>query len=304
MPRAADWDDLRHFLAVVERGSISGAAAALQVNHSTVLRHITALEDLLGARLFDRLPGGYTLTAEGHALAEGLAGVRAQIEAATRGLQGGDAQIRGTVRLTTTDTLLHGLLLPALARFRELHPAVQLEIVAVNGFLNLTQREADVAVRGSNRPPENLVGRRVGHIQTAPYAAQSYLDRLGPQAAPADRQWVALDDSLAHLEQSRWLRAHVDAGRIALRVDTLVGMVDAVAAGFGVGLLLCPLADQRPGLVRLEAPDPRLDTQIWVLTHPDLKNVARIRALTDFLADTLGRDPRLSHDTAPRAADG
>jgi DNA-binding transcriptional LysR family regulator len=295
MPNPLDWDDLRHFLAIVERGSISGAAALLKVNHSTVLRRIGALEDRLGQRLFDRLPAGYVLTTEGQALAEELRGVREQIETAARRLQGGDAQVRGTVRLTTTDTLLQSLLLPLLATFRTQHPAVQLEVTVNNSFLNLTQREADVAVRGSNQPPENLVGRRVGRIQTALHASQAYLDAIGPGATRADWQWVALDESLAHLEQARWLREHVEPARIALRVDTLVGMADAVAAGLGVGLLLCPLADRRAGLVRLEPPDPRLDTQIWVLTHPDLKAVARIRALTDFLVESLSADPRLSH---------
>lgn len=292
MPSRLDWDDLRHFLAIVEQGSVSGAAAALKVNHSTMLRRIGALEDHLGQRLFDRLPGGYALTADGHALAESLAGLREQIESAERRLQGGAALIRGPVRLTTTDTLMQSLLLPLLARFRELHPQVQLEVTVNNSFLSLTQREADVAVRGSNQPPENLVGRRAGAIQTALYAAQSYLDA---QPDPHQRAWVALDESLAHLEQARWVRAHVPAERIALRVDTLVGMADAVSAGVGIGLLLRPLAAQRPGLVQLEAPPPAMDTQIWVLTHPDLKAVARVRALTDFLFDALRADPRLVH---------
>jgi DNA-binding transcriptional LysR family regulator len=293
MPNPLDWDDLRHFLAIVERGSISGAATLLKVNHSTVLRRIGALEDGLGQRLFDRLPGGYTLTAQGHALAEQLAGVRERIEAAQRQVQGGDTQLRGSVRLTTTDTLLHGLLLPVLAGFRTRHPEVQLEVTVDNSFLSLTQREADVAVRGTNQPPENLVGRRAGAIRTALYGAQRYLDALPPGAGPADWHWVALDESLAHLEQARRVRAQVDAARIALRLDTLVGMADAVAAGLGVGWLLCPLALQRPGLVELAPPAPEMDTGIWVLTHPDLKAVARVKALTDFLFDALSADARL-----------
>jgi DNA-binding transcriptional LysR family regulator len=298
MPSQLDWDDLRHFLAVVERGSIAGAAALLRVNHSTVLRRIGALEAHLDLRLFDRLPSGYGLTADGHALADSLQGARELIEAAERRVKGGDLAVRGVVRLTTTDTLLQGLLLPLLARFRAAYPAIQLEVTVANSFLSLTQREADVALRGSNRPPENLVGRRVGSIQTAPYAARDYLESLGAPPVLADASWVGLDESLAHLEQSRWLRAHVQPGRIVLRVDTLVGLADAVAAGLGVGLLLRPLAEQRANLVQLDAPDARLDTQIWILTHPDLKAVARIRALTDFLFDALSVDPRLNHAPA------
>lgn len=294
MPKPPDWDDLRHFLAVVERGSISGAAALLHVNHSTVLRRIAALEDGLGQRLFDRLSAGYTLTAQGHALAEGLAGVQERIEAAQRSVQGGDERLHGSLRLTTTDTLLQGLLLPVLAGFRARHPQVQLELTVGNSVLSLTQREADVAVRGTNQPPENLVGRRAGVIRTALYASQAYLETLPPGATRDDWQWVALDDTLAHLAQARRLRAEVDPARIVMRLDTLVGLADAVAAGLGVGWLLCPLAAQRPGLVELAPPDPAMDTGIWVLTHPDLRQVARVRALTGFLHDALAADPRLA----------
>ena len=294
-----NWDDLQYFLAIRDTGSISGAATRLGVNHSTVLRRVASLEQTLGVRLFDRLPSGYTPTAAGHELAEHLDGVAEQIEATQRRMAGGDLEIKGSLRLTTTDTLAHGLLMPALLSFQRRHPRVQLQVVVNNTFLNLTQREADVAVRGSNRPPENLVGRRVGNIRTALYASRAYLKSLGRTHAPDDWRWVALDDSLSHLEQAKWLRANVAEDRVALRVDSLVAMVDAVAAGIGVGLLLAPLADARRELVQLQEPQPQLDTQLWVLTHPDLRDVARVRALTDHLFEALSADPRLDHETLP-----
>jgi len=173
---------------------------------------------------------------------------------------------------------------------------VQIQIVVNNSFLNLTQREADVAVRGSNRPPENLIGRRAGTIETALYASRDYIKSLGKRHTEDDYRWIALDESLAHLESAKWMRQHVPADRIAMRFDNLVGMVDAVAAGIGVGMLLCPLADRRPELVQLKEPMRQMDTQIWVLTHPDLKQVARIRALTDFLYERLSADTRLRHE--------
>lgn len=294
-----NWDDLQHFLAIRERGSIAGAARWLGVNHSTVLRRIASLEAALGARLFDRLPGGYTPTAAGHELADSLGGIAEQIEATGRRLAGGDVEVKGSLRLTTTDTLAHGLLMPALCSFRERHPRVQLQVVVNNAMLNLTQREADVAVRGSNRPPENLIGRRVGNIRTALYASRAYLKALGRSHGADDWRWVATDESLAHLEQAKWLRANVPAERIAMRLDSLVAMVDAVAAGAGVGLLLTPLAEARPELKRLLDPLPELDTQLWLLTHPDLRSVARVRALVDHLFDVLGNDPRLDHSRVP-----
>lgn len=293
--RPLPWDDLQAFAAVCQAGTIGGAAARLAVNHSTVLRRIAALEAGLGVRLFDRLRGGYAPTAAGNELAERLAGVAEQIDSAQRRLLGHDEQIRGAIRLTTTDTLLPGVLMPLLAGFAARHPAVQLQIAVNNTFASLTRREADVAVRGSNRPPENLVGRRVGGIRTALYASAGYLAALGPRRPLHAMRFVAPDESLSHLEQAKWLRRNVPDERIALRVDSLVGMVDAVAAGIGAGMLLCPLADARGDLVQLQPPDAQLDTQVWILTHPDLRQVARIRAFTQFLFESLSADPRLAH---------
>lgn len=299
-----DWNDLQHFLAIRERGSIAGAAQALGVNHSTVLRRVASLEQSLGVRLFDRLPSGYALTPAGHELAESLEGVAERIEAGSRRLQGGDLEVRGSVRLTTTDTLLQGLLNPLLAEFSAAHPALQLQVVSHYGMLNLTQREADVAVRGSNRPPESLVGRPVGEIRTAMYASRAYLKSLGRRRDDAQAwRWVAPDESLAHLAQMQWLRTHVPDERIAMRLTSLAAMVEAVTAGVGVGLLLCPLADGRRELVQLQPAIEALDTQVWVLTHPDLRSVARVKALTAFLVQRLSADPRLLHrPAAARAA--
>lgn len=295
MSERLEWADLQYFLAVCEHGSIGAAARALDVNHSTVLRRISNLERALDVRLFDRLPRGYALTAKGHELAANVAGVPEQLDAAQRRVTGADLALGGTIRITAPDALIQELLMPLLARFQATHPAVRLELVAGNSFLNLTQREADVAVRGSNHPPENLVGRRAGVIRTALYASRDYLATLGPTHTVADYRWVGHDTALSHLMSAKWMAKNIAPERIVLRLDSLVAMARAVDTGIGAGWLLCPLADARSGLVRLGPPPDELDTQIWVLTHPDLKRVARIRALTDFLFAALSQDPRLAH---------
>lgn len=295
MSRSLEWSDLQYFVVVCERGSIGGAAQALGVNHSTVLRRIASLEATLQVRLFDRLPRGYVLTTHGQELASGVQGVQEQVDAAQRRVTSADLALTGVIRLTAPDTLLQRLLLPMLADFQRLHRHVQLEIVGNNQFLNLTQREADVAVRGSNAPPENLVGRRVGNIQTALYASRAYLASLEPGQGEAEWRWVGHDASLSHLMSAKWIQKHIAPERIGIRVTSLVAMTEAVSAGLGVGWLLCPLADAQPDLVRLREPPNDLDTQIWVLTHPDLKHVARVRALTDFLYERLSIDPSLAH---------
>jgi DNA-binding transcriptional LysR family regulator len=290
-----DWDDLRFFLAVSGRGSVSAAAEFLNVNHSTVLRRLASLEKRLDARLFDRVPDGYRLTAQGEELRNQLRGVSEQIDSAQRSLSGRDLNHSGTIRITTTDTLMRGLLMPYLAEFRALNPAIQMEIVVNNTFLSLTRREADVAVRPSNSVPENLVGRRVGRLQTAIYASRSYLKKTAKEKQWAAHDWVAADETLSHLAQAKWMRENIPEDRVVVRVDSLVGMVAAVRQGIGVGMLLCLLADDERDLVRLAEPMNELETEVWILTHPALKGVARIKAFTDFLYNRLRASDKLLH---------
>jgi len=285
-----DWDDYQYFLAVAGGGSVSAAARGLGQSHSTVLRRLDKLEAALDVRLFERFQTGYVLTPSGEELLSLLAPVAEGMQGIERKLSGQDAALQGTIRVTTTDTLM-ALLLPALSAFRRTYPGIQLQVTVNNSFLNLSRRDADVAVRPSNTPPDNLVGRKLGRVRTAPYAADAYLRRRGPAGGWEDHDWVAPDDTLAHLRQARWLREHVPPERHAISVDSLLGMAAAVEAGLGAGMLLCLLADARPGLVRLADPDPALDTDVWILTHPDLRRVNRIRVFTAFLFDGLSRHP-------------
>jgi DNA-binding transcriptional LysR family regulator len=293
--REVDWDDLRVFLAVSDRGSVSGAAQVLKVNHSTVLRRLTRLENRLGTRLFDRLPDGYDLTAQGEELRDRLRGVSEQIEAAQRNLSGRDLGLSGALRITTTDTLMQGLLMPCVAEFRALHPAIRIEVVVANTFLNLTQREADIAVRPSNVVPENLLGRRVGCLRSAIYGSADYLKRNGKKKEWSAHDWVAPGDSLVHLAHAKWMRQNVPEECVAVHLDSLVGMVAAVRSGMGLGMLLCLLADEEKELVRLADPFDELDTDVWILIHPALKGVRRVRALSDFLYEKLRASDKLFH---------
>ena len=282
-----DWDDYQYFLAVAGGGSVSAAARRLGQSHSTVLRRLDKLEAALDVRLFERFQTGYVLTANGEALQALLAPVEEGMQEIERKLGGQDAALQGAIRVTTTDTLMDTLL-PTLSAFRASYPGIQLQLTIANNFVNLSRRDADVAVRPSNAPPDNLVGRKAGLLRTAPYASTAYLAQR-PAGDPGwtAHDWIAPDDSLAHLRQARWLREHVPAEKVAASVDSLLGMAAAVEAGLGAGMLLCLLADARPGLVRLADPDPALDTDVWILTHPDLRRVQRIRVFTAFVFDGL-----------------
>ncbi|KQX00395.1 hypothetical protein ASC94_29875 [Massilia sp. Root418] len=302
-----DWEDLRYFIALSgamgRGGGVSAAARELGVNHSTVLRRLDSLERALGVRLFERFQSGYTMTQAGETLQARLSGVEEQIASARSAVGGQDQALEGEIRITTTDTLARSLLMPSLARFQQRHPGVRFQLVLNNAFLNLNRREADVALRPSNSPPDTLVGRRLGALSSAIYASHSYLKAAARRglgggvgmgassAAPEDwaaHDWIGLDDSLAHLEQARWLARKVPPERVRLRVDSLLAMVDAARDGIGMAPLLCHLADPERRLQRVADPDPRFDTGLWVLTHRDLKDTARIKALTQFLYEDLG----------------
>lgn len=294
-PGSLDWGHVQYFLAVAESGSIQKAAQRLGVNHSTVLRRIAALEQQLGSRLFDRLPGGYALTSAGNQLAEHLDGMTEQLEGAERQVRGLDTALRGAVRVTSSDIVVEGLLMPLLAQFRRRHPQVQVQLVMNYGFAALSRSEADVAVRGADEAPPHLVAQRVGHVESVLCASPQYLRALGRELPLEQHRWVVVDESLAFAMFDQWFRERVAPERVAARVDSLVGVADAVAQGLGVGFVPRPLVAARPDLVPLGPPEPRLHKPIWVLMHPDVQHTARARALYRFLVESLLADPHLAH---------
>lgn len=289
------WDDVQYFLETARHGSVGAAARAMQVNHSTVLRRIASLEATLACRLFERLPTGYVLTAQGRALAQSLDAVPDLFGAAALRVAGVDDELRGLVRITAPESLGPALVLPLVREFRALHPQVTVELHFGNAHARLAQREADIAVRGTDAPPETLVGRKVGVLQVAVYASMAYLQQRERAGIVGEDAWVGPDDALAHLPSAQWLAGHVPDERVAVRVNTLRGLYDAVAAGLGLGWLSCPIAAGMPGLVQVRPPLPAFDTDVWVLTHPDLRKVARISAFATFLTQRLRADERLLH---------
>ena len=288
-----EWDDYRYFLAVEQAGSVQGGAKRLGVNHTTVLRRIASLEKRLGARLFERLRTGYTPTAAGEELRETAQRVEQALLNVEHRLAGKDMQLSGIVRVTTTDTLFRGLMLPHLLEFRRRHPRIQLQVVGTNQLANLTRREADVAIRATNRPPDNMRGRKIGVARSAVYGARAYLDERGYDLPFDQHDWIGLDETLAHLPEYPWLERHAPPQRIVLRLNNLLHKIELVKTGHGVAPLLCFLAEREPALLRLTEPNPLFDTDIWLLSHPDFRQVARILAFTDFIARCAAADPLL-----------
>ncbi len=279
-----DWDDLRYVLAVGRAGSLAGAAKALTVHHSTVFRRIGTIEARLGVRLFERHREGYAMTPAGEQIRRLAARMDEEVAGLERRLLGRDMRLSGSVRVTTTDTLLLMLLTPILAAFREDQPEIELEVAVSNTFFSLSKREADIAIRPTSSPPEGLVGRRVARVATAVYASEAYLARSAARDDLAEHDWIEPDDSLQHLPATRWLRSWRSEGFARYRVNTLLGMREAAITGMGLAALPCFIADGVPTLRRVRPPLEELATDLWLLIHRDLRRVARMRAFLDFVA--------------------
>jgi DNA-binding transcriptional LysR family regulator len=284
MNMALDIGDLRIVLEIARGNGLSGAARALRVNHATVFRRLGRIEEALGVRLFERFRTGYSPTPAGEAVVAVAERVEAEVAELERRVAGQDLRPSGTVRITTTDTLLP-MLGPCFREIRQEHPEIMLEVVVSNAFLSLSRRDADIAVRPTREPPPELVGRRISTIAYAVYGAVP----VDQGASIAELLWVAPDDSLAHLGSAKWMRANVPAERVVARSNTVLGLLDLAKAGVGVAALPCFLGDPTADLVRLRDPDASMATELWLLTHDDLRHVSRIRAVLDGLAAALQR---------------
>jgi DNA-binding transcriptional LysR family regulator len=301
-----EWDDLRYVLAVAEAGSLAGAARDLGVNHTTVLRRVGAFERRLGLRLFERLPTGYVLTAGGEELIAAARHIDDTVTGLERKLAGQDLRLSGPVRITTTDTLMGSIFPEILAEFCAAHPGIGIEVAVSNLMFNLTKRDADVAIRPANDPPETLVGRRIAKVAFAIYASPRYLAQRRKADDLAAHRWVAPDDSLAATSVARWMHSEVPDSEIALRADSLLALRQAAQAGLGLAALPCYLGDTSPSLVCVHGPIAAMQTALWILTHADLRRTARIRAFTEFAADAFGRRRALLEgaQARPRARTG
>jgi DNA-binding transcriptional LysR family regulator len=292
MSSSLSWDDFRLVKAVADHDGLSGAAVALGVNHSTVFRRLGQIEEHLGLALFERRKTGYVATAAGTEMAALAARMEEDVTTFSRRLAGREVAPSGEVRVTTTDTLYLNVLLPIFAAFRLANPLIRLDVVIGNQALNLSKRDADVAIRASDTPGETLVGRRLATLNWAIYGRRdddySAADLVDPKALFA-RDWVTLGDQLAHVKAARYVRDHVAPERIALRSSAVLGMTEAVENGLGIGPLPCFIADQRPTLMRLMPPNPDFATGLWILTHPDIRNAPRVRAFMEFCGAELAK---------------
>lgn len=287
MNRQLPWDDLRLVLAVAVAGTLSGAGRRLGLSHATVFRRLGDIEGRLGVKLFDRGRAGYAPTSAGEEVAAAARRIESEVLEVERRVAGRDLRPSGTVRVTTTDTLLMGLLSPIFSRFRQANPDIHLEIAVSNQLFSLSKREADVAIRPSLAPPETLVGRKIGTIAQAIYGHADLVAKGDAEFDIHSVEWVGPDEGMTYRALDRWMADQGLDARCRYRVDTLFGMFAAATDGTGLAVLPCYLGDSEPRLARLGEAIPALSTDLWLLTHPDLRKTARVRAFSDFVAGAV-----------------
>jgi DNA-binding transcriptional LysR family regulator len=286
-----DWNDLRYFLAVSRAGSLAGAARSLGVRHTTVGRRIEALEAALAASLFTRTPDGFILTESGTAIMPFAEQAERAADAVERRVAGGDERVEGVVRVTTSEAVA-GFLVRRLSELRARYPDLTVDVLSTNAALNLSRSEADIALRMVPTDAAELVSRRLCDAGWSLYAAESYVERMGVPEDPANlsgHNIVGFDETMARTPGARWLEDHSEGAHVVMRCNSLIAALNATIVGMGVSVVPCFLADAEPTLTRLTG--AVLDTrEIWVVFHPDVAKIKRVRTVIDFIAEIIARD--------------
>ena len=292
-----EWDDLRYFLAVARSASLSEAGRRLGVSQPTVSRRLAAMEARLGVRLFERGARGHALSAAGGEILETAERVEEEITGIGRRVYGHDGRLSGSLRITCTDVMANRYLVDRLARFAADHPGIELSLNCSLQHLSLTRREADVAVRITNRPPETLVGRRLARVAIGVYAAPAYLKNGDAGDPTGGRDWIGWQDESYN---RMVIAAHFPKAPIRHRADDMLAIAAMARAGLGLVILPCYVADPDPGLARV-VPEPVDEgaMALWVLSHPDLRRAARVREVTGFIADCVTADRALFEGRCP-----
>jgi DNA-binding transcriptional LysR family regulator len=298
-----DWDDVRYFLAVARGGSVRAAAERLRVNHSTVLRRIAQLEERLGAHMFEKLPSGYRMTEAGEEVLE----FAEQMEASSNQMEtrvfGRDQSVRGLLRVTLAPTLATHLLMPDFADFARLHPEVEMEILSIDEPVNLTNREADVAIRvvyDRNVLPPNLHGLKGPELFGGVYISRNLLAawRAG---APDRIRWIikkkhGIPD---------WAReGEIPTAEGPFRTTDAAAQIVAVRQGLGMTTLPCFVGDAEPLLVRVPGTDLHMHGTLWLLTQGESRKTKRVRLFTEFISRRLTAYAQLLAGLSSPTTDG
>ena len=284
-----DWNDLRYLLAIARAGSTLAAARALQVSQSTVHRRMVALERELGCSLVERHPTGYRLTDLGRQLRVHAERIEDETLGLRRRVASADHGMSGRVRMTCTTAVGQRVMKSGLFdKFGKLHPALSAELVMTENVLNLSAGEADIAIRGGEPNDEALIGKKIADVPWGIYASHAYVERYGAPKSPQDlgsHRIVRFIDALAGHKAAIWMRSHAPDARISGESGSIPSVLLAVKSGACLAPLPAPLADMDDELRCVLG--PIMSYPMYLLTHRELRQVPRIKALFDFCVREL-----------------
>ena len=281
------WNDYLYFLKVATCGNLKAAAQELGVNYSSVFRRINGLEEQLNVRLFERLKTGYKLTKAGEDIFERVQLVDEQMNTIQRLIQGKDVHLSGHIKISTTDTIGYYWLPPYITRFKALYPDIIIDLDIKTRYTNLSKREADIVLPAVNTQPDYMVGTKLAPMYVRLYGATTYIERYGMQQSPADfhkHHFLMPNESLASLPANKWLRKYVKEENIVACCDKLTGLYHLARQGLGLTILphYISASDHDTLVEIMDLPD-ECNHHVWILTHPDIRFTARIKAFMQFM---------------------
>ncbi len=283
---AIDWEDIKFLGAVARDKSARAAAKNMGVHHSTVSRRLESLEHATGAKLLLRTPEGYTLTEAGEILAATAGYLESEVSRAARLIVGGDRELAGRVVVAMEPGMAKLIFAPRLREFCARYPKLEVSILSSADIADLSSREADMAVRLSNTPDENLFGKRLFSTKACAYATPAYLDEHGPLDGTGSAKWLGWDGPIELVPDWVKLSPFPDLPVWGNFPDPFM-LVELAASELGIAFLPCIIGDSHPELVRVPGAPVAEGRDVWVLTHPDLRNVKRIRAFMSFAEEVL-----------------
>lgn len=283
-----NWDDLRIFLAVARVGSISCGARQLELQHSTVSRRMRKLEQDLGVRLFDKVPSGYALTTAGENLVLAAGRMEHEVLTVDGTLSGQDLKPSGPLRVTAIDNMATTVLMPMFGGFSRKYPEVTLHVLVSNSDASLAQREADVAIRLTNTPPDSLIGKRAVTVSSTVYGSRDYIKQR--QVNSSDPDWLGVECCTFH---KSWTKQVCGEQPHSFYVDDTLLTQAALREGLGIAILPCFMGDPDPLLMRYSEPRSEWDLGLWILLHPDLKRTARVLAFRNYMIEAIAAQSNL-----------
>ena len=287
-----EWSDLTVILAVCRTGTLSGAARTLGQNHSTIFRKINGIEEKTGVRFFERLPDGYKMTEAGETVMRYAERIETEVHALSREVLGQDTRLQGKIRVTAPEGISIKMLPGWTAKFRRQHPEVSIENTGGHSTVDLTRREADVAIRATSKPPDTSLGRKVCDFRFALYASPKYL-KQNADKTPQDQNWCIIEGTIDWLIPLIWKKKQHAEQQVVFSSNASLSVINAAAEGMGLTMMPCYLVDTDKRLVRVGDPLEALTIELWVLTHADLRHTARVKALISFLYEELKKEEDL-----------